>query len=101
MGYDLIVPNSAGVRSEFSRKYIGTTPVLVILGMLGMTLPALIQSPTWLMAAVSGSIVLIALAIWLSMLKTITVLSDGMEVKRTFLPLSSVSIGSRSSTIRK
>ena len=79
-------PNSAGLQSEFSRKYVSTTPVLVILGILGMTLPAMFQSPTWLMAAVAGSIVLIALAIWLSMLKTITILSDGMEVKRTFLP---------------
>ncbi|MBR0047946.1 MAG: hypothetical protein IJP74_01330 [Prevotella sp.] len=79
-------PNSAGVRSEFSRKYFGTTPVLVALGIMGMTLPALVQSPTWPVVVVSGSIVLVALAIWLSMLKTITILSDGMEVKRTFLP---------------
>ena len=78
--------NSTRVHSEFSRKYVSITPVLVVLGMLGMTLPAMFQSPSWLMAAVVGSFVLVALAIWLSMLKTITILSDGMEVKRTFLP---------------
>jgi hypothetical protein len=82
----MIPPNNVGVQSKFSRKYVSTTPVLVVLSVLGLTLPALAQSPMWLMAVVAGSIVLVALAIWLSMLKTITILSDGMEVKRTCLP---------------
>lgn len=71
------------MKSTFSKKYLRNTIILLSLGVLSVSIPA---SISWRIVICIGIIVLVVLLGWLCTLKTITILSDGLEVKHTFIP---------------
>jgi hypothetical protein len=72
--------------SKFKKNYICISLLSVGLSLLSMTAANLLISFSWLFFVFMVAVVVVGMLVWAFLLKTITVLNDGLEVRLTVLP---------------